>query len=151
MPVVFSELAAQYPPHKVRDDNSGVIAANGQYLLVRRAAYDAVGGHAAVATEILEDVALARVFRNAGFRVSFRYGGDAVRTPDVPQLVAASRRVDEDLQRSCFHDQSFWLFRVCFFGSSRGKCWRRCDSLGRAHVLPFCLDRFRGHVALGVH
>ncbi len=56
------------------------IAANGQYILVRRAAYEAVGGHAAVATEILEDVALARLFRNAGRRVYFRYGGDAVRT-----------------------------------------------------------------------
>ena len=33
-----------------------------------------------MATEILEDVALARLFRNAGQRVYFRYGGDAVRT-----------------------------------------------------------------------
>ena len=80
MPVVFAELAAQYPPHKVRDQSSGVVAANGQYILVRRAAYDAVGGHPAVATEILEDVALARLFRQAGHRVYFRYGGDAVRT-----------------------------------------------------------------------
>ena len=80
MPVVFAELAAQYPPHKVRDRNSGIVAANGQYILVRRAAYKAVGGHAAVASEILEDVALAKLFRNAGFRVYFRYGGDAVRT-----------------------------------------------------------------------
>ena len=80
MPVVFAELAARYPPQKVRDENSGVVAANGQYILVRRAAYEAVGGHAAVAEEILEDVALARLFRNAGKRVYFRYGGDAVRT-----------------------------------------------------------------------
>jgi glycosyltransferase involved in cell wall biosynthesis len=80
MPVVFAELAAQYPPHKVRDRNSGIVAANGQYILVRRTAYDAVGGHAAVASEILEDVALAKLFSNAGFRVYFRYAGDAVRT-----------------------------------------------------------------------
>jgi glycosyltransferase involved in cell wall biosynthesis len=80
MPVVFAELAEQYPPHKVRDRNSGIVAANGQYILVRRTAYDAVGGHAAVASEILEDVALAKLFRNAGFRVYFRYAGDAVRT-----------------------------------------------------------------------
>jgi glycosyltransferase involved in cell wall biosynthesis len=80
MPVVFAELAAKYPPQKVREQNSGIVAANGQYLLVRRAAYDAVGGHAAVATEILEDVALARLFRNASKRVYFRYGADAVRT-----------------------------------------------------------------------
>jgi glycosyltransferase involved in cell wall biosynthesis len=80
MPVIFAELAAKYPPQKVSDRNSGIVAANGQYILVRRAAYDAVGGHAAVATEILEDVALARLFDNAGKRVYFRYGGDAVRT-----------------------------------------------------------------------
>jgi glycosyltransferase involved in cell wall biosynthesis len=96
MPVIFAELAAHYPPRKVRDRNSGqrsrqssrqsssqglgIAAANGQYILVRRAAYAAVGGHAAVAAEILEDVALARLFRNAGQRLYFRYGGDAVRT-----------------------------------------------------------------------
>ena len=80
MPVIFAALAAQYPPHKVRDHNSKIVAANGQYILVRRAAYDAVGGHAAVAEEILEDVALARLFRNAGHRVYFRYAADAVRT-----------------------------------------------------------------------
>ena len=80
MPVIFAELAVQYPLQKVRDQSSDVVAANGQYILVRREAYDAVGGHAAVATEILEDVALARLFRKAGKRVYFRYGGDAVRT-----------------------------------------------------------------------
>lgn len=80
MPAIFAELASQYPLQKVREQNSAVVAANGQYILVRRAAYHAVGGHAAVATEIVEDVALARLFRNAGQRVFFRYGGDAVRT-----------------------------------------------------------------------
>jgi glycosyltransferase involved in cell wall biosynthesis len=80
MPVIFAELAAQYPARKVREQNSGIVAANGQYILVRRSAYEAVGGHAAVAAEILEDVALARLFRNAGLKVYFRYGGDAVRT-----------------------------------------------------------------------
>ena len=71
MPVVFAELAAEYPPAKVRDQSSGIVAANGQYILVRRAAYDAVGGHATVAGEILEDVALAKAFRRAGYCVSF--------------------------------------------------------------------------------
>src|SRR5882724_9444271 len=80
MPVIFAELASQYPPEKVRDQSSGVVAANGQYILVRRDAYQSVGGHAAVADKILEDVALARAFRAAGYRIYFRYGADAVRT-----------------------------------------------------------------------
>jgi glycosyltransferase involved in cell wall biosynthesis len=80
MPVVFAELAAEYPPAGVRDEKSGVVAANGQYILVRRKAYDYVHGHLMIASEILEDVALAKAFRRAGLRVHFRYGGDAVRT-----------------------------------------------------------------------
>jgi glycosyltransferase involved in cell wall biosynthesis len=80
MPAIFAELARQYPLDKVRNQKSPIVAANGQYILVRRTSYDAVGGHAAVASEILEDVALAGLFRDAGFRVHFRYGGDAVRT-----------------------------------------------------------------------
>ncbi len=80
MPVVFADLAAQYPPEQVRDPGSNIVAANGQYLLTRHSAYELAGGHRAVAEEILEDVALARRFRAAGERVYFRYGRGAVRT-----------------------------------------------------------------------
>jgi glycosyltransferase involved in cell wall biosynthesis len=80
LPVVFAELARQYPPSKVSDPNSPAAAANGQYILVKREVYDAVGGHAAVAGEILEDVALARRFKAAGRKIHFRYAADAVRT-----------------------------------------------------------------------
>jgi hypothetical protein len=71
MPVIFAELAATYPPRKVCDPKSAVAAANGQYLLVRREAYDAVGGHAAVGTALLEDVELAKRLKRAGFVLSF--------------------------------------------------------------------------------
>ncbi len=80
LPVVFAELAREYPPAKVRDPESPIAAANGQYILVKREAYDAVGGHAAVAGEILEDVALARVMKFTRRKVRFRYAADAVRT-----------------------------------------------------------------------
>lgn len=80
LPVVFAELARQYPPSKVSDPSSPVAAANGQYILVRRDTYDAVGGHAAVAADILEDVALARAVKRSGRKIRFRYAADAVRT-----------------------------------------------------------------------
>jgi glycosyltransferase involved in cell wall biosynthesis len=80
MPVIFAELARKYPPSKVSDFSSNMAAANGQYLLISRATYDAVGGHAAVANSLLEDVALARAVRDMSRRIRFRYGGDAVRT-----------------------------------------------------------------------
>ena len=80
LPVVFAELARQYPPKKVSDPASPEAAANGQYLLIRRLTYDAVGGHAAVAGSILEDVALARLVKASGRKIRFRYAADAVRS-----------------------------------------------------------------------
>jgi len=80
LPVVFAELARQYPPSIVSDPASPSAAANGQFILVPRYTYDAVGGHAAVAADILEDVALARAVKRSGRRIRFRYAPDAVRT-----------------------------------------------------------------------
>jgi glycosyltransferase involved in cell wall biosynthesis len=80
LPVIFAELARQYPPKKVSDPGLPIAAANGQYILVRREAYDAIGGHAAIAGEILEDVALARAVKASRRKIRFRYGADIVRT-----------------------------------------------------------------------
>jgi hypothetical protein len=80
MPVIFAELARRFRPSQVSDPRSPVAAANGQYILVSRAAYDAVGGHAAIAGNLLEDVGLARLMKSSGRRIFFRYGGDAVCT-----------------------------------------------------------------------
>src|SRR6476620_8195941 len=43
MPVVFAGMAATYPPADVGDSASPSAAANGQYLLIRRDVYDAIG------------------------------------------------------------------------------------------------------------
>jgi glycosyltransferase involved in cell wall biosynthesis len=80
MPVIFAELAATFRPSQVSDPASPVAAANGQYILIAREAYDAVGGHAAIAGTLLEDVALARAIKRSGRKIFFRYGGDMVRT-----------------------------------------------------------------------
>ena len=80
MPVIFAELAATYRPPEVSNPASPAAAANGQYLLISREAYEGAGGHAAVATSLLEDVALARAVKASGRKIFFRFGGDAVRT-----------------------------------------------------------------------
>ena len=72
MPVIFAELATTFPPQEVSDPASPIAAANGQYLLIHREVYDAVGGHAAVATTILEDVELAKAVKRAGYKLRFR-------------------------------------------------------------------------------
>ena len=80
MPVIFAELADTYRPREVCDPSSPAAAANGQYLLISRAAYDAVGGYATCAGTLLEDVALARRVKQSGGSIRFRFGGDMVRT-----------------------------------------------------------------------
>lgn len=52
----------------VNDPASPHVSANGQFILFRREAYEAIGGHAAVAAEICEDKALARLAKKAGLR-----------------------------------------------------------------------------------
>ena len=80
MPVIFAELASRYKPSEVSDPNSDAAAANGQYVLIARDAYDAVGGHAAVAGSLLEDVDLARAVKRSGRKIFFRLGADQVTT-----------------------------------------------------------------------
>ena len=80
MPVIFAELAATFRPSRVSDPHSPAAAANGQYILIMREAYNAVGGHAAVAGNLLEDVVLARAVKRSGRKIFFRYAGEAVRT-----------------------------------------------------------------------
>ncbi len=51
---------------RVNRPGSTAAMANGQFLLVRRDAYEGLGGHEAIRTAVLEDVALAQRFRAAG-------------------------------------------------------------------------------------
>lgn len=57
-----------------RSPRPSLSAANGQLLAVRAEAYRASGGHAAVRAEVLEDLALARLFKHAGLRVAMADG-----------------------------------------------------------------------------
>lgn len=51
-----------------RSPRPSLVAATGQFFVVDRHAYDAAGGHAAVATEVLDDVGLLRAVKRAGGR-----------------------------------------------------------------------------------
>lgn len=90
MPLVFSELASVYPPKQVNDPAKRIAAANGQFLLVEREAYFAVGGHRVIGREVLEDVALAKRIKRGEYRLRFRYAPDAISTRmyrTVPEMI----------------------------------------------------------------
>ena len=59
-PLLGIMLMLRFPLSSVNDPRRSCAFANGQYILIRRSAYDALGGHAAVSGELLEDIALAQ-------------------------------------------------------------------------------------------
>jgi chlorobactene glucosyltransferase len=79
IPFVYTRLAHQYSYDEVNHPDSPAAAASGQYLLIRRDVYQRIGGHAAVAGEVLEDVALARLVKRAGVRLHFASGAGIMR------------------------------------------------------------------------
>lgn len=71
LPPFLAMITALFPFERLADPavRPDEVLANGQCILVRREAYLAVGGHAAVYNEVLEDVRLAQAIRAAGYRV----------------------------------------------------------------------------------
>lgn len=80
MPLVFADLVRTYSSESVNNPADATVAANGQYILVRREVYEALGGHSVLPLNILEDIELAKIFKASGHRIWFRYGGGLVRT-----------------------------------------------------------------------
>jgi glycosyltransferase involved in cell wall biosynthesis len=79
IPFIYARLAEKFSYDAVNDPHSQAAAANGQYLLIRREDYNRIGGHAAVAGEVLEDVALARLAKQAGVHLHFSSGFGIIR------------------------------------------------------------------------
>jgi chlorobactene glucosyltransferase len=69
LPVAFS-----------RTSSPAFAAANGQFMLFTREAYEACGGHEAVRSQILEDVALSRAVKAASHRAVLADGGPTIHT-----------------------------------------------------------------------
>jgi len=79
IPYIYLRLARRFSYGQVNDPNSRAAAANGQFLMMHRDVYDAIGGHTGVAGEVLEDVALAMRTKAAGHRIWFGSGNSIVR------------------------------------------------------------------------
>jgi cellulose synthase/poly-beta-1,6-N-acetylglucosamine synthase-like glycosyltransferase len=60
LPVCGGMLMIWFPPKKVSDPSSKRAFANGQFMLIRREAYEAVGTHEAIKGSLIEDIDLAR-------------------------------------------------------------------------------------------
>jgi chlorobactene glucosyltransferase len=80
LPLVLLGISVGFPPRRVNDPHRPQAIANGQYLMIRRSVYEAVGGHAAVRSAIVEDKELALVVKKRGFKLLVADGRDFVST-----------------------------------------------------------------------
>lgn len=75
-PVASMTLLRMYPIDRVDHEESPRPFANGQFMLFRREAYEAIGGHEAVRDDLLEDLAFARRMGESGRRVNVLGAGE---------------------------------------------------------------------------
>jgi hypothetical protein len=80
MPLVFSALAVGFPPERVNDPQRPDAVANGQFILIRKQTYEAVGGHAALRGSIVEDKVLAENVKRGGHRLVLADGRQLAHT-----------------------------------------------------------------------
>ncbi|MGI0139628.1 MAG: glycosyltransferase [Thermoplasmata archaeon] len=80
MPFYVQMVLTHFRSPHVNRDRSTAAVANGQFLLARRSVYASLGGHAAIRSHLLEDVALAERFRGAGRCLRFAWAPDLAAT-----------------------------------------------------------------------
>jgi GT2 family glycosyltransferase len=88
-PIIFRMLIAGFKIGEVNDPAQPDVAfAAGPFMLFRRAAYDQIGGHHAVADNLVEDVALAQQIKAAGLKMRLILGLDFVQVRMYRTLAA---------------------------------------------------------------
>ncbi len=81
MPQIWLLLGLRYHPDAVnRARRARDVIANGQFILTTREAYEAVGTHAAVGHEVVEDLALAQAYLRAGRKLHFAFADSLMET-----------------------------------------------------------------------
>jgi cellulose synthase/poly-beta-1,6-N-acetylglucosamine synthase-like glycosyltransferase len=146
-PLAALLLILKSPPHRVNNDADKRIAfANGQYILVRRQTYDAIGGHAAVRDKFVEDIHLARMAKATGHRVRL------VRAPELTstRMYTSLRALVRGWSRILYagYDLSMLQLAAVFGGlllfslSAYGVLLATGASLLRGHATPFITTMF---------
>ena len=81
IPLLGASWGTMFTISLTNDDNRPTVAAaNGQLFLVQRDAYDAVGGHATVRNQIVEDVELMRALKSTGHKCRLMIGAHLAST-----------------------------------------------------------------------
>jgi hypothetical protein len=87
-PIMASLLGLGFPIQAANDPASPVAFAAGPFMLFRRVAYEQIGGHRALAAEVVEDLALARRIKSHGHRLRYLLGLDVLELSMYADLAA---------------------------------------------------------------
>jgi chlorobactene glucosyltransferase len=109
-PQFFMLLAFRFPRVSVPRGKGGWrhAIANGQYMLFRRSVYDALGGHRAVAGEVVEDMRLAQLLALGGWRLVVR-SGEGLRTRMYRSLGGLVEGWSKNISTGAFQTTPGWL------------------------------------------
>ncbi len=94
LPFIGDIIFLSAPASSVNDQRSDRCLANGQFILIRRDTYDAVGGHEAIKDSVVDDVSLARLVKFAEgrpWRYRLVYGHELMRVRMYDSLGAIWR------------------------------------------------------------
>jgi len=80
MPLVMTALSVGFSPRRVNDPNRKDAIANGQFIMIKRSVYDAIGGYERVKDQIVEDKAIAEQVKWNGFRLIVADGWKVAKT-----------------------------------------------------------------------
>ncbi len=80
LPLVFQAIFFLTGGDRANDPESHRFMANGQYILIRRSAYEKVGGHEALRSRIDEDYRLAQAVKSAGLKLRVVFAPDFMET-----------------------------------------------------------------------
>ena len=121
-------------PWKVADPKTKDHIGVGAFNLVRRSTYEAVGTYEALKFEVVDDMKLGKVIKNAGFRQRVVFGDDLIEI----RWARGARGVVNNLTKNSFAVMSFQLWRVVlasiglvmlnllpFFGVAFASGWAR--------------------------
>jgi glycosyltransferase involved in cell wall biosynthesis len=133
VPLIDDVLLAFLPHGLLRLPVPSAAAANGQLLMFRRSTYCLLGGHAAVAGEIVEDLALARRARHAGIRLGLALGGDLVGARMYTGYRDSVRGFAHGGHDTALAVTAAWhllAYTVPWLAWRRGRTWRAAALLG---------------------
>lgn len=142
VPLIDENLLAFLPRILLDLPVPAAAVANGQLIAFSRKAYETVGGHTAVASEIVEDLALGKAARRAGLKLGLALGGDLVRARMYDSYDATVRGFGKSMRAAHLGSDPLLIGSALFHLAAYslpwlmpGRLWRASAAMGVAQRL----------------